>query len=188
MEFVVKYLEESEAGLIEGHQSLITRAVVRYRPDIPPPNWSVQEWRTELYQEAQVAFWEAVNDFDPAQGVDFEQFVYWRMCSRLKTFVRREWRYQQTVSHEDEQLVFDLPGSRDDSSAQAQSEASFACLLVEQLAGSLSGSERQLWRWVAEGRSFRWIGAQLGISHTLARRRWQKLRERLRALCDAASN
>ncbi len=55
-------------------------------------------------------------------------------------------------------------------------------MVVEYLRGQLEEWEYQLWVWVEQGRSYRWIGQQWGISHTMARKRWQQLQAKLQAL------
>ncbi len=172
------------ANLNPALQRAIRRAVRRLQPSCPPPNWNNADWRDELLHEAILAGLEAERDFDASQGVSLEQFAYHRICAHLKTFCNREWRYQRVVvAFPNDEETGEVWEPEDGQSEEAYRQVE-ARMVVEYLQSQLEAWEYQLWTWVGQGRSYRWIGEQLGISHTMARKRWQQLQAKLQALME----
>jgi RNA polymerase sigma factor (sigma-70 family) len=175
------------ANLSPALQRAIRRAVRRLQPSCPPPNWNNADWRDELLHEAILAGLEAERDFDASQGVSLESFAYHRICAHLKTFCNREWRYQRAVvAFPNDEETGEVWEPEDEQSEEAYRQVE-ARMVVEYLRGQLEEWEYQLWSWVGQGRSYRWIGEQLGISHTMARKRWRQLQAKLQALMGNSS-
>jgi RNA polymerase sigma factor (sigma-70 family) len=163
-------------------QRAICRAVRRLRRSSPPPNWDHTDWREELLREAILAGLEAEQAFDPHRGVSLEQFAYHRICAHLKTFRDRERRYQRAVvAFAEDEETGEVWEPVDEQSEEGYRQVE-ARMVVEYLLGQLEEWEYQLWVWVEQRRSYRWIGQRLGISHTMARKRWQQLQTKLQAL------
>lgn len=185
------HLQQSSAGgggaMAEISPTLrgpIRRAIQRFRPHSPPPNWNAAEWNAELYQEGILAALEAEQKFDPSLNTKFEDFVYNCVCARLKTFTNREWAYQKAVVPFPE----DAETGEVWEPADEQSELDYQQVELREttqwLMDQLTADEVQLWRWMAEGRSLRCIGKQLGISHTMVRKRWERLQKKLQGLLE----
>jgi len=167
-------------------QKAIRRAVRRLRR-ATPPNWQNTDWEEELLHEAILAGLEAERDFDSHRGVSMEQFAYNRICAHLKTFCNREWCYQRAVvAFPEDEETGEMWEPADEQSEEGYRQVE-AQMVVEYLQGQLEEWEYQLWSWVGQGRSYRWIGEQLGISHTMARKRWRQLQAKLQALMGNSS-
>jgi hypothetical protein len=152
------------ADLDPALQKVVRRAVRRLRRSCPPPNWDNADWQEELLREAILAGLEAEQEFDPYRGMSLEQFAYNRICAHLKTFRGRERRYQcAVVAFPEDEETGEVWESVDEGSEEGYRQVE-ARMVVEYLRGQLEEWEYQLWVWVEQGRSYRWIGQQLGIS------------------------
>jgi RNA polymerase sigma factor (sigma-70 family) len=172
------------ADLDPALQKAIRRAVQRLRRSYPPPNWDSTDWQDELLHEAILAGLEAEQEFDPHRGVSLEKFAYDRICAHLKTFRDRERRYQRAVvAFPEDEETGEVWEPADEQSEEGYRQVE-ACETVQWLRSQLEAWECQLWEWVAEKRSYRWIGKQLGISHTMARKRWKQMQAKLQALLE----
>ena len=171
------------ADLDPALQKAIRCAVRRLRRSCPPPNWDhAAGWRAELLHEAILAGLEAEQEFDPHRGVSLEKFAYDRICAHLKTFRERERRYGwAVVAFPEDEETGEVWEPVDEGSEEGYRQVEVR-MVVQWLRGQLKKEEYQLWVWVAQKRSYRWIGQQLGISHTMARKRWQQLQAKLQAL------
>jgi DNA-directed RNA polymerase specialized sigma24 family protein len=64
----------------------------------------IRRWADDLEQEARVALWQAIQDYDPARHDDAERFVRWKFQLLFKSALRRYTEWDATETQLDFQL------------------------------------------------------------------------------------
>ncbi len=135
----------------------------------------------ELYSEASLAFWDAVNRYDDASGeVTFGLFAQICIKNRLLTAARRWKHLQRTVSLDDEGMT-ELQATEDSDPARyivEQEQYDGLRRLVEE---TLSPKERSVWLHFAAGLSVPEIAAELHMERKTVENAVFRARKKLRA-------
>ncbi len=139
----------------------------------------------EAYQEACVAFLEAVWLWQSDFGVPFPAFAKAKVRGDVRTAMRRIWRYEQrrmlpTVANDGEQPVHELWDGAANGLDFTSDEDTKLC--IRQIIGKagLSDREKQYVNGFLQGKTPRELAAQAGVStetvKTWRKRAFQKLR------------
>jgi len=171
-EDVRRWLESVEPSLAKA----IHAAVKRFHPHCAPPRWSRAEWLNELYREAIVCALESDQVFDSQKSTHYEKFVYDRVCSHLKTFTNKEWKFQTRVTDfpfDEETGEFWEPV---DDRSETEFEGKIDNIFCEELKNCLEDSEYELLLMLASGKSYRQVGKAFGKSHEWVRRQLDYIR------------
>ncbi len=128
----------------------------------------------ELLGDSYLAFLKALDEFDPARGVDFvgyaSQRLYWYLEHRARRLERAHRRLE--ISDRRDHPV----------SGSEEEDRLLDRLVAEQLLARLSPEDRALFRAYASGYRLRELAKENATSEQALRKRLERLRRRLRAL------
>lgn len=127
----------------------------------------------DLVGESYPVFQRAMEDFDPAVGMDFLGFVSQRLFWGLEHAARKLERAARELPLTE---VFDVPSGDPDEDRLIDQ------MVLQDFATRLDRADAELFRLYTDGVTGEQLAERLGISGTALRKRLQRLRERLRGL------
>lgn len=171
-----------------GDQKAFEELLDRYAPLIDSmtrqfsanPTFSVQD-REDLRQEALVAFYRALTQFDTDRGqVQFGLYAKECIRNRLISHLRTLKRHGQVLSLEESETVDEHPSdSENPADRMAEEEAYLA--LCRQVSGILSDYENRVWWLYLSGRTAKEVAVLMGCDEKSVQNAIYRIRKKLRS-------